>query len=49
MFIWTSLAHVLLPLGESGIQEIRNEQAVLSPGMGLGPNATMQHRIPQIA
>jgi hypothetical protein len=30
MFIWTSIAHMALPLGEAGIREIPNEQAVLS-------------------
>jgi hypothetical protein len=30
MFIWTSIAHMALPLGEAGISEIRNETAVLS-------------------
>jgi len=30
MFIWTSIAHLLLPLGEAGIGEIPNESAVLS-------------------
>jgi hypothetical protein len=25
MFIWTSIAHLVLPLGEAGIQEIPNE------------------------
>jgi len=29
MFIWTSIAHMVLPLGEAGIKEIPNEQAVL--------------------
>jgi hypothetical protein len=29
MFIWTSTAHLVLPLGEAGIQEIPNESAVL--------------------
>src|SRR5450755_3481502 len=29
MFIWTSIAHMALPLGEAGIQEIPNESAVL--------------------
>ena len=29
MFIWTSLAHMALPLGEAGISEIPNESAVL--------------------
>jgi len=30
MFMWMSLAHVVLPLGEVGVQEIQNEPAVLS-------------------
>jgi hypothetical protein len=30
MFIWTSVAHMSLPLGEAGIREIPNESAVLS-------------------
>jgi hypothetical protein len=30
MFIWTSIAHLMLPLGEAGIREIPNESAVLS-------------------
>lgn len=30
MFIWTSIAHMALPLGEAGIGEIPNEPAVLS-------------------
>ena len=30
MFIWTSVAHMALPLGEAGIGEIPNESAVLS-------------------
>ena len=30
MFIWTSIAHMALPLGEAGINEISNESAVLS-------------------
>jgi len=29
MFIWTSIAHMFLPLGEAGIREIPNETAVL--------------------
>jgi hypothetical protein len=29
MFIWTSIAHMALPLGEAGINEIPNESAVL--------------------
>jgi hypothetical protein len=30
MYIWTALAHTVLPLGEAGIKEIPNEAAVLS-------------------
>ena len=30
MFVWTSIAHMALPLGEAGISEIPNESAVLS-------------------
>ena len=30
MFIWTSIAHMALPLGHAGIQELPNEQAVLT-------------------
>ena len=29
MFIWTTIAHLALPLGEAGIREIPNEPAVL--------------------
>ena len=29
MFIWSSIAHIVLPLGEVGIKEIPNETAVL--------------------
>ncbi len=30
MFIWTSIAHMALPLGEAGIREIPNEPTVLA-------------------
>lgn len=30
MFFWTFIAHMALPLGEAGIQQIDNEQALLS-------------------
>lgn len=30
MFIWTSIAHMALPLGEAGINEISNESAMLN-------------------
>lgn len=29
MFIWSAVAHVALPLGEAGIKDIPNEQAVM--------------------
>jgi hypothetical protein len=34
MFIWTSIAHMVLPLGDAGIREIPNETAVLSAMQG---------------
>jgi hypothetical protein len=46
MYVWTALAHMVLPLGEAGIKEIPNEPAVLSamrssfgdsPGLYLFP------------
>jgi len=30
MFVWTAIAHMVLPLGEAGIREIPNESSVLS-------------------
>jgi hypothetical protein len=30
MFVWSSIAHIALPLGKAGIKEIPNEEAVLS-------------------
>ncbi|MFN2508916.1 MAG: hypothetical protein ABR589_09105, partial [Chthoniobacterales bacterium] len=30
MFLWSFIAHMFLPLGEAGIDEIPNEPAVLS-------------------
>jgi heme exporter protein D len=30
MYVWTSVAHLVLPLGAAGIREIPNEQAVLT-------------------
>ena len=30
MFIWTSIAHITLPLGEAGINEVPNESPVLN-------------------
>ena len=40
MFLWMSLAHVVLPLGETGVQEIANETPVLGAmHAALGENA----------
>jgi hypothetical protein len=36
MFIWSSIAHMVLPLGETGLSEIPNEQTILD---------AMQHNI----
>ncbi len=37
MFIWTSLAHMALPLGEAGVKELPNESAVLEAmGKNIG-------------
>jgi hypothetical protein len=37
MFIWTSIAHMVLPLGEAGIRELPNEQTLLTAlQTGLG-------------
>ena len=34
MFIWSAIAHMVLPLGEAGVREIPNETAVLSALQG---------------
>lgn len=40
IFIWTAIAHMATPLGEAGIKEIPNEQAVLSAMQtSLGSNS----------
>ena len=40
MFVWTSIAHMALPLGEAGINEIPNESALLSAMQSsIGDNA----------
>ncbi|MDP9003294.1 MAG: hypothetical protein M3N12_00730, partial [Verrucomicrobiota bacterium] len=37
MFVWSSLAHMVLPLGEAGLSEIPNQQPVLAAmKAGLG-------------
>jgi hypothetical protein len=46
MFVWTSIAHMLLPLGEAGIKQIDKEEALLgamqstlnAPGFYMFPN-----------
>jgi len=46
IFVWTSIAHMALPLGEAGIKQIDNEQPLLSsmqttlkaPGFYMFPN-----------
>jgi hypothetical protein len=55
MYIWSSIAHIALPLGQVGVKEIANEQPVLSalaanvtqPGFyiypGLAGDKNMQH------
>ena len=30
MFIWSSIAHMALPLGKAGIREIPNEQSLIT-------------------
>jgi hypothetical protein len=40
MFIWTSIAHVALPLGDAGIREIPNEPAVLAAMQSSIGNST---------
>jgi hypothetical protein len=59
MFAWASVAHMVLPVSNTGISEIPGEAPVLAamqsamgsasgmyifPGLGLGPQATMQER-----
>ena len=40
MFVWTSIAHMALPLGEAGINEVPNESALLSAMQSsIGDNA----------
>ncbi len=34
MFVWSSLAHLVLPLGSIGVSEIPNEPAVLAAMQG---------------
>ena len=46
MFIWTSIAHMALPLGEAGINEIPNELAVLSAMQSSIGEKTALHVFP---
>jgi hypothetical protein len=42
MFVWSGLAHMVLPLGEAGIQELPNEAALLSALRGsLGDHSAL--------
>jgi hypothetical protein len=42
MFIWTSIAHMALPLGHAGIHELPNEGKVLAMlQIGLGDNSAL--------
>jgi len=49
MFIWTSIAHMALPLGEAGINEIPNESAVLSAMQGNIGDKTGLYIFPGLA
>src|SRR5579884_2554238 len=51
MFIWTFVAHMLLPLGEAGVKQIDHEESLLgamqstlnSPGFYIYPNMPPDH------
>jgi hypothetical protein len=44
MFIWSSIAHMVLPLGEAGIREIPNDSNVLAAMQSsLGEKASLYH------
>jgi hypothetical protein len=44
MFIWTSITHMVLPLGKAGIREMPNESAVLTAlQTNLGENRGLYH------
>jgi len=49
MFVWTSIAHMALPLGEAGINEIPNESAVLSAMQGNIGDKTGLYIFPGLA
>ena len=49
MLVWTSIAHMALPLGEAGINEIPNESAVLSAMQGNIGDKTGLYIFPGLA
>jgi hypothetical protein len=46
MFVWNSLAHLALPLGEAGVREIQNEQPLLSAMRTTLPPASALYLFP---
>ncbi|MEY2560159.1 MAG: hypothetical protein QOG51_574 [Verrucomicrobiota bacterium] len=46
MFIWTAIAHMALPLGEAGIGEIPNDEAVLAALQTSAGNKTGLYILP---
>ena len=58
MYIWSSVAHIALPLGTVGLQQIPNEQAMLTSMSGslsqsglyffpfMSPGTSMQQQDP---
>ena len=46
MFVWTSIAHMALPLGEAGICEIPNDEAVLAALQAGAGNKTGLYILP---
>ena len=49
MFIWTSVAHMALPLGEAGIGEIPNESDVLNAMQSKSANRLVFTFFPVLA
>lgn len=60
MYVWSSIAHIALPLGAVGLQQIPNEQAVLTSMSGnlnqsglyffpfMSPGTTMQQQVEKL-
>lgn len=46
MFVWTAIAHMALPLGEAGIGEIPNDEAVLAALQASAGNKTGLYILP---